>query len=406
MPDIIRPDDRLKEGNPVIFRAPTPEPIELEVLATIESLKANLRYATTEPRRWTGLLRRNAFARAVRGSNSIEGYNVTLEDAIAAVEGEEPVAPKDEAWLAVAGYRMALTFVLQRAEDPHFKYSEELLKSLHFMMTGYDLNKNPGRWRPGSIFVRNDATGEVVYEGPPAELAQPLVAELVEHMNNPRREPPIITAAMAHLNLAMIHPFSDGNGRMARGLQTLSLARSGTLSPHFSSIEEYLGSNTDEYYAVLASVGAGSWHPERDARPWIRFCLRAHYHQALTLLRRTRELQKLWDELERVVASKGLNERMLVALSDAAFGLKVRNSSYRSAADVNDLAALRDLKLLVDSGLLESQGENRGRFYVASPELLKLRERTAEPRSPWPDPFSNESAAQASLILPGMERSP
>jgi len=216
---------------------------------------------------------------------------------------------------------------------------------------------------------------------------------LVEQMNNPKNEPPLVTAAMAHLNLAMIHPFSDGNGRMARGLQTLALARIGTLSSHFSSIEEYLGKNTDEYYAVLASVGAGSWHPERDARPWIRFCLRAHYHQALTLLRRTREIQKLWDELERIVVARGLNDRMLVALSDAAFGLKVRNSSYRSAADVNELGALRDLKVLVDSGLLISQGENRGRFYVASPELLKIRERTAEPRTLWPDPFSSESAA-------------
>jgi hypothetical protein len=51
-------------------------------------------------------------------------------------------------------------------------------------------------------------------------------------------------------------------------------------------------------YAVLTEVGAGSWHPERDARSWVRFCIRAHYHQALTLLRRSREMNLLWDAIE------------------------------------------------------------------------------------------------------------
>jgi len=85
---------------------------------------------------------------------------------------------------------------------------------------------------------------------------------------------------MAHLNLVMIHPFRDGNGRMARCLQSLVLARGGVLSPMFMSIEEYLGRNTHNYYNVLAQVGGGSWQPERDTRPWIRFILTAHLRQA------------------------------------------------------------------------------------------------------------------------------
>jgi len=62
---------------------------------------------------------------------------------------------------------------------------------------------------------------------------------------------------MAHLNLTMIHPFSDGNGRMARCLQSLVLARGGKLSPEFLSIEEYLGRNTPSYYQVLSAVAQG-----------------------------------------------------------------------------------------------------------------------------------------------------
>src|SRR5438270_583138 len=81
----------------------------------------------------------------------------------------------------------------------------------------------------------------------------------------------IVRGAMAQLNLTMIHPFKDGNGRMARALQTLVMARGGILSPIFSSIEEWLGRNTDAYYNILGEVGQGSWNPQYDAAPWVRF---------------------------------------------------------------------------------------------------------------------------------------
>ena len=390
----------------MLFKPPDLDEMELQVLAQVDKLKQELHYLTGQPRRWTGLLRRNALARAVQGSNSIEGYNVTLEDAIAAVEGEEPeVDPKDENWLAAYGYRHALTFVLQKAEDPYFKHSEELLKSLHYMMVSWDLSKHPGRWRPGAIFVRNDATGEIVYEGPPAAQVQELMAELTADLNNATIVPPIVQAAMAHLNLVMIHPFSDGNGRMGRGLQTLVLATRYMAAPQFSSIEEYLGRNTLEYYAVLGEVGAGSWNPQRDTRSWVRFCIRAHYHQALTLLRRSREMNLLWNAVEELIFLRNLPDRMIPAVADAAYGRKVRNTTYRTATDVSDVVASRDLRALVAAGLFEKRGENRGRYYVAAPVLLEIRKKTVETRRKLPDPFAQrpQEPDRTARLLPGME---
>lgn len=74
---------------------------------------------------------------------------------------------------------------------------------------------------------------------------------------------------MAHLNLVMIHPFRDGNGRMARALQTLVLSREAIVEPTFSSIEEWLGHNADDYYNVLAVTGRGRWQPDGSAHLWI-----------------------------------------------------------------------------------------------------------------------------------------
>jgi Fic family protein len=77
--------------------------------------------------------------------------------------------------------------------------------------------------------VRNENTGEVVHEGADIEAVQGLMTQLAADLNEPSDEPDIIRGAMAHLNLVMVHPFRDGNGRMARCLQSLVLARSGVL---------------------------------------------------------------------------------------------------------------------------------------------------------------------------------
>src|SRR5271166_1808662 len=145
----------------MLFKSEKLTSIEHDVIAKIGEVRKALKYNLATPRRWRGLLRRNTLARAVRGSNSIEGYNVTAEDAIAAVEGEEPLDADREAWLAVTGYRTAMTFVLQLTKDQKFIYSEGFIRSLHFMMVQHDLNKNPGNWRAGTVYVRDEARQEV-----------------------------------------------------------------------------------------------------------------------------------------------------------------------------------------------------------------------------------------------------
>ena len=362
----------------------------LEVIERIDRLRERLRFALRgQPRRWTGLLRRSTFARAIQGSNSIEGYHVTVDDAVAAVEGEEPLDERTEAWKAVTGYRKAMSYVLALADDRYFRHNEGTLRSLHYMMLDYDPTKHPGRWRPGGIFVRREEDGATVYEGPSAELVPSLVTELIASLNAKSVLPVMVRAALAHLNLVMIHPFSDGNGRMARALQSFVLAREGILDPTFSSIEEYLGRNTQAYYDVLAEVGQGAWHPENDPLPFVTFCLTAHYRQAETLLRRTEEMGRLWELLEAETGRLGLQERCVFALSDAALGYRVRNATYRGMASVSEQVASRDLQKMVEAGLLVPRGERRGRHYVAGEWLRQVRAATRA-RKVTTDPFSDE----------------
>src|ERR1700689_3066051 len=143
---------------------------------------------------------------------------------------------------------------------------------------------------------------------------------------------PIVRSAMAHLNLVMIHPFRDGNGRMARALATLVLTRSDIGEPEFSSIEEWLGANTDDYYSVLAHTGHGSWQPRDNAHMWLTFNLRAHHMQAQTV-------------------------------------------------------APRDLAALTGAGILPAHGNGRGRYYVAGEPLHLIQEHRRSRRMLLRDPY-------------------
>ncbi len=378
----------------MIFETPTLGDEELAVLELLSEQRTRLRDRIAQPRRWNGSLRRMAFARAVQGSNSIEGYNASLDDVVAVVEGEPTLDAEEETQLALGGYRDAMTYVLQIADDATLDVDEGLLKSLHFMMLKHDLSKHPGRWRPGAIYIHREATDEIVYEGPSSEQVPELISELIESLEQDD-SPVVVKAAMAHLNLAMIHPFSDGNGRMARCLQTLVLARDRVVAPVLSSIEEFLGRNTEAYYQVLEDVGAGAWHPQRDARAWLRFCLRAHYFQADTTMRRRKEIEQVWVGCVELAEARGLPERCAAGLMDLTFGLRLRRGTYRSAIEtaigeeISDLMASRDLKAMVDSELVEAVGERRGRYYLAGDPLVDLRRkvRAARPEKAHDDPF-------------------
>lgn len=367
-----------------IYRTPRLTPDEDRARRRIGEIWRALKFSLkSRPHAWEGLLLRSWRARGIQGSNAIEGHHVSRDDALAAVEGGEPMEASEEDKAAVTGYQNAMTFVLQTAGDPHSRIDESLVRSLHFMLAGYDLSKRPGAWREGAVGVVNQATGERVYEAPDVDEVPDLMRCLVVRINDQAdTDSALVRAAMAHLNLVMIHPFKDGNGRMARVLQSLVLASGGLYDPTFCSVEEYLGRNVHDYYAILGEVGQGSWQPANDARPWIRFMLQAHYRQAVTLRRRTQETGEVWDEISRLTGDMKLPERSGVSLVNAAFGWRLTNGRYRLHADVSASLASRDLKALVDADLLVASGAKRGTTYAAAERLLQIREKHRLDRSP------------------------
>ncbi len=386
----------------MIYDAPKLNKTDAEIIDQINQIRTELRPYVRLRRRWYGTLYRALFARAVQGSNSIEGYHASVEEAAAVLEDDAPVDLAEDTRLAIAGYRDAMTYALQLAAgvSPPLQATNitptpstmpldaialldlGTLRSMHFMMLKHDFFHNPGQLRPGAIWVA-DSDGESVYDAPERAEVESLLKEMCEQANTLMSDatvPDMVAAAMAHLNLVLIHPFSDGNGRMARCIQTFLLATAASasgdpLSHEFLSIEEYLGRNTLQYYEVLTQVAAGKWSPERSTRPWIEFCLIAHLRQAQTVLQRINESTALWDVCSQLAESRDLPERVIDTLCDTARGWTMRRSLYMirtqtsGGEPISDGMASRDLQAMVRAGLLVAIGDKRGRSYRRSPEL-------------------------------------
>src|SRR5215475_13533418 len=127
-----------------------------EVLAQVHEMRRQLASVLRAPRRWQGGLRRTMLARAIRGSNSIEGYILAEDEAAAALDDDTPLSTDERTWAEIRGYRQALGYVLQMAGDQHFMIDTSVLRSMHYMMLAHDLSKSPGQYRTGSIYVHDD----------------------------------------------------------------------------------------------------------------------------------------------------------------------------------------------------------------------------------------------------------
>lgn len=359
----------------MLYSTPELDSSDRRVLAEIEEFREQFRHRLAEPRRWQGQLRRSLVAEAIRGSNTIEGYTITRDDAMALASGEDmSAAPDDDTRAAVEGYKDALTYVQQAALFEVFRYQEMLLSALHFMLIKHDMQKWPGRYRPGGIWVSGGPGNPPVFEGPDADHVPALMAELSTWLDEGDLEAPAyVRAAMAHLNLVSIHPWRDGNGRMSRCLHTLVLAREGILAPEFSSIEEWLGlshHNTLQYYAALGSVRT-KWDPTRNTHAWVRFCLRAHHLQAQGVQRRFEEAARIWTSLEAVAERHRLPDRTVTALYAASQG-HLRRRTYAEDESLTRDQSVRDLQHLKRVGLIEPVGHGRTLRYVGGDDIRAI----------------------------------
>lgn len=342
-------------------------------LARFDELAGRFDVLATLPRTWSGRVRRDLEAEATGASVALEGVPVTVDEVRRILAGDRPSNVSEADSRLVEGYRDAMCLVLRRADDPHFAWSAEVFRSIHDRVLGESWAARAGRLRERQNWLQDSKTGEQIFLPPPTEDVPALMDELAAWLQGAQENGPssLVAAALAHVRLAAIHPFADGNGRTARIVASLVMYRGGYRHPQFTSLEEWWGRHPGDYYAAFACLGT-DWDAAADVTPFVAAHVRAQCCQAEVLSLRHEAERLLWTVLEDIVEHDlGMNRRAANALWDAFFGREVTNRYYRSLADVPQVTASADLKQLQTSGLLAPTGAGRSRAYEGTISLMR-----------------------------------
>lgn len=219
-------------------------------------------------------LRRSAKLLSTHFSTQIEGNQLSPSQVQAVVEGEGnfPGRERDEA--EVRHYFKAIEYVEQQSKHKKI-LSEKEIKTIHgLVMTG---RTKPTPYRDGQNVIRETRSGRVIYMPPEAMDVPILMKELVAWINTSLHDgdqPVPVVAALAHYQLATIHPYFDGNGRTARLLTNLVLHRHGYGLSGIYSLEEYYAANLEGYYAGLTVGNSHNYYfgrAEGDVTPFVTY---------------------------------------------------------------------------------------------------------------------------------------
>ena len=336
----------------------------IEMIARIEVARDRILRAPIVPR-WEAELRREALVRSAHHSTSIEGNPLSLEEVTDLLAGRDVLAhtrDKQE----VLNYAEVLRYI-----DRHFlgqgqPVTEETILRLHaFVVKDVLPPEEAGQYRHVPVVVGVPATGEVVYRPPDWEDVPELVADLVVWLNGSEAATlmPVLEAGIAHYELVRIHPFVDGNGRAARSLATLILARRGFDTKRFFALDEYYNQDRASYYEALRSVDPQT----QDLTEWLEYFVQGIAVEMVQVERRVQELGGLY-RVEAEVAAEArqisLNPRQIRLLDHLRqSGSSISNSEYQELFLVSKRTASNDLSELVAHGLLAVEGAGRATRY-------------------------------------------
>ena len=221
---------------------------------------------------------------------------------------------------------------------------------------------------------RDDATGpmqvvsgpigreKVHYTAPPAERLASEVDRFLSWFEHPGDLDPVLQAGLAHLWLVTLHPFDDGNGRIARAVTDLALARSEGTPQRFYSLSAQIQQDRKDYYAILERTQQGDLEVT-EWLLWFLACLGRALARAENSLATVLGKARFWERY----ASTPMNARQIKVLNRLLDGFegKLTTSKWAKLARCSQDTAYRDILALIESGALrKAEGAGRGTHYL------------------------------------------
>ena len=213
-----------------------------------------------------------------------------------------------------------------------------------------------GRYRTGEMQIVSGAMGKekIHYEAVSAQDLQTEMNKFLVWINNDNLLDPVIKAAIAHFWFIIIHPFDDGNGRIARAIADMLLARAEKSTERFYSMSSQILAERKQYYEVLQKVQ----HSDGDITDWLVWflnCLQKSLLQTTVTVQKILLKASFWNAHE----TTGLNQRQHLMLNKLLDGFegKLKTSKWAKIAKCSPDTALRDIRDLIQKGILQQEKE-------------------------------------------------
>ena len=303
--------------------------------------------------------RDEALTLSVHHGTHIEGNELNLSQAEKVLQGVEVVG-RDRDIQEVMNYRKVIDYI---GESPSI--DEEFLKKLHKMTVLKILPPEKcGEYRKTQVVVKNNRTMEVSFRPPKAEVVSEQIKDLNAFISVKQNQDihPVLKSGIVHYELVRIHPFFDGNGRVARALSTLILFLEGYDIRKFFSLEEYFDSNAEDYYKALQSVEKN----KNDLTNWLEY-----FTEGLAI-----ELNKIKERVEKISIDGKIREKLggkPLLLSDRQLRIieyiqetgYLQNQAFGQLFPmVSEDTILNELKPLLTNGIIKKQGVTKGAKYI------------------------------------------
>jgi cell filamentation protein, protein adenylyltransferase len=313
-------------------------------------------------------LRASARVGTVHYSNLIEGNELPLIEAERATRGQ--LTPDTRAKIELINYVSALDLIDRRLAEGSLELTSGFLKELHKAATnGLGREEDPhfkphheGEWRDGDAFVIDRMTQRVMHEGPPPGEVQSRMLGMFQWLDGVlQREdyPVFVAASVMHFGITDVHPFADGNGRVARLFQVALLMNADLLPGRMFSFERYYAEDRDAYYGALRSVRERTLNME----VWLHYSLAGLAEEYERVAATIEDLSELAPGGSTQMQLRSSQQRALTRLRlDGRQEFK--RKEYEHAGGVGRSSAIGDLQDLVSHGILLVRGNGPSTRYA------------------------------------------
>jgi len=335
------------------------------ILKGIASIEAAREIITNSPLvpYWERQFSEERVVRTVHYSTALEGNPLSIEDVRKVLGGEgDSVKAFRRDIQEVVNYRNVVKYI-ENIHSTSKTIDKGHLFEIH-RLTVYDIVPSSEResYRTRKWGTKNSATGVVSFVAPEAEDVPKLVDNFFAWIESEECKDthPILRSGIILAEVARIHPFTEGNGRTARGLATLALYLDGYDIKRFFCLDEYYDQNSDEYYRAIQTYQK----VDDKLTPWLEFFVHGLDIELSRIKQRVLQMSRD-HRLREEIGQVSLADRQEEILKFIEDHNEIKNQDWRDLfPDVSDDTILRDLKDMMDKGIIKKEGKTKAARYI------------------------------------------